>query len=779
MRHSLVVLGSLVAAAASASPTAAQAVATSSIMARYNRAAAELPWNVQALVSGNQLDPRWFDGDRFWFRGARGLGGEFIVVDPVRGTRAPAFDHARLAAALSVAAETTYTGERLPFTELDFVREGRAIEVQVADSARYTCDLVAYRCTGPEKRAARAKDEIVSPDGKWAAFSRDENLWVRSTATGEERQLSTDGEPHWGYAVVPEGCCQEITNRRQKRKVWPVLRWSPDSRRIATHRYDERRVEQLHLVETVPGGRPKLHSYRYALPGDSIIPTWEAYVFDVEARRGTKIAIPPIPGMFTAADSSFDDVQWTRDGTSLFVASRSRDFRTWQLHQADPATGTARLVLTESGKTYRELNQFGGTPNWRPLRNGRELLWWSERDGWGHLYRIDATNGTVLAQLTSGPWLVQDVLSVDETLGTVHFTAVGRERGIDPYYRQLYRVGLDGSALTRLSSEDADHQVWATPSGRHFIDLHSRRDLAPTAVVRAPDGRILQTVEQGDISRLVARGWKPPVPFSAKGRDGVTDVHGYLYFPSDFDSTASYPVVDYIYPGPQIGAVATRSFVTSAPGAGQALAELGFIVFTVDAFGSPLRSKAFHDAYYGNMTDNGIPDHISAMRELALHHPQMDLARIGIYGHSGGGFSGTDAILRYPDVFKVAVSGAGNHDQRGYHFPWGEKYHGLVQTSAAGGSNYDSQANQNLAANLKGKLLLTYGTLDDNVHPDMTLAVIDALIRANKVFDVFVFPNRNHGYAIEPYVIRQTWDYFVRHLRGEEPASGFVITQPR
>ena len=777
MRHTLarVLAGATLATAlvAHASPLAAQATTS-----RYNRADALLPWNVQSLVSGNEIEPRWLDGDRFWFRALRGRGGEFVLVDPARGTRAAAFDHDRLAAALSVAADTSYTAEKLPFTEFDFVRNGRAIEFQVADSARFTCDIVAYRCTGPEKLTARPRDEVPSPDGKWAAFSRNENLWLRSTATGEEVQLSTDGEANWGYAVVPEGCCQEITNRRQKRKVWPVVRWSPDSRRIATHKYDERRVEQLHLLETVPGARPKLHSYHYALPGDSVIPTWEAYVFDVEAKRGTKIDIAPIPGMFTSADSSFDDVQWTADGTSLFVASRSRDFRKYELYQADPTTGKARLVLTESGKTYRELHPFNGTPNWRPLKNGRELLWWSERDGWGHLYRIDAATGEVITQVTRGPWLVHDLLSVDEALGTVHFTAVGRENTLDPYYRNLYRVGLDGSGLTRISPEPADHQVWASPSGRFFVDLYSRRDIAPTTVIRAPDGRVLQTIEQGDISRLLATGWKPPVSFRAKGRDGVTDVYGYLYFPSDFDSAATYPVVDYIYPGPQVGAVRSRSFVTSAPGNPQALAELGFIVFTVDAFGSPLRSKAFHDAYYGNMTDNGLPDHISAMKELAVRHPQMDLARVGIYGHSGGGFSGTDAILRYPDVFKVAVSGAGNHDQRGYHFPWGEKYHGLLEKKGDG-TNYDSQANQNLAANLKGKLLLTYGTLDDNVHPDMTLAVIDALIKANKKFDVFVYPNRNHGYAGEPYVIRQTWDYFVKHLRGEEPPEDYVMRQPR
>ncbi|MCC6930965.1 MAG: DPP IV N-terminal domain-containing protein [Gemmatimonadaceae bacterium] len=773
VRASLAALVAALLFAATPSQLAAQ-----SLSARYARADAFLPWNAQSLVSGNTIDPHWLDGDRFWFRASRGLGGEFIVVDPVRGTRATAFDHVRLAAALSLAADTAYAAGKLPFTEFEYVRNGQAIRFNVADSARFTCDIVAYTCAAREKAAAPAKDEILSPDGKWAAFSRNENLWVRNVASGEETQLSTDGEANWGYGVVPEGCCQEITNRRAKRKVWPVLRWSPDSRRIATHRYDERRVELLNLIETVPGGRPKLHSYHYALPGDSVIPTWEAYVFDVEARRGVKLEIAPIPGFFTSADSSFDDVQWTRDGASLFVTARSRDFKKYDVWQGDPASGKARLVFTDSGKTYRELNQFGA-PNWRPLKNGKELLWWSERDGWGHLYRIDVATGKVINQVTSGAWLVLDLLSVDETLGTVHFAGVGREGGVDPYYRLFYKVALDGSGLARLTPENADHAVTVTPSGKYFVDLYSRRDLAPTGVLRAADGRVLQGIEKGDIAPLAAVGWKPPVPFTAKGRDGVTDVYGYLYFPSDYDSTKSYPVLDYIYPGPQIGAVATRSFVASAAGFTQSMAELGFIVFTVDAFGSPVRSKAFHDAYYANMTDNGIPDHISAIKALGVRYRAMDLDRVGIYGHSGGGFSGTDAILRYPDFYKVAVSGAGNHDQRVYHFPWGEKYHGLLVKNQTGGSNYDSQANQSLAANLKGKLLLSYGTLDDNVHPDMTLAVIDALIRANKKFDVFVFPNRNHGYAIEPYAIQLTMDYFVRHLRREEPPADYVFRMPR
>ncbi|MEZ4585610.1 MAG: DPP IV N-terminal domain-containing protein [Gemmatimonadales bacterium] len=745
----------------------------------YARAEAFLPWQAQTLISGTDMAPRWLEGDRFWFRARRLAGSEFILVDPARGTRAPVFDHDRLAAALSVAADTAYLGNKLPFTEFDFVENGAAIQFQVRDSLRWTCRITTYVCTGPDSAAARPRHEIRSPDGKWDAYEKDENLWVRSVATGEEIQLSKDGEKDYGYAVVPEGCCQEITNRRRKNRPPPVLKWSPDSKRIATHRYDERRVESLNLLEALTG-RPKLHSYHYALPGDSIIPMFDAWVFDVERRTGVKVALEPQPGNFTAADSVFPEVQWTKDAATLFYTRRSRDFKRIELHAVDPANGTARSVLTESGPTYRELNQFplgGNGPNWRPLANGREVLWWSERDGWGHLYRFDAT-GKLINQVTRGPWLVHNVLHVDETGGWVYFTAVGREAEIDPYYDQLYRVRLDGTGLTRLSPEATQHNVWPSPSGAYFVDQSSRRDLSPTTVVRAPDGRSVLTVETSDVSPLEALGWKPPVPFRAKARDGVTEVYGYLYFPTKLDSTKRYPVIDYIYPGPQVGSVFTRGFTVGPPGNGHALAELGFVVFTVDAMGSPLRSKAFHDAYYANMTDNGIPDHISALRELAQRYPFMDLDRVGIFGHSGGGFSGTDAILSYPDFFKVAVSGAGNHDNRGYHFPWGEKYHGLLEKKPGGGDSYDSQANQNKASNLKGKLLLTYGTLDDNVHPNMTLLVADALIRANKTFDMLVFPNRNHGYANEPYVVRRTWDYFVQHLLGETPPADYEIRSP-
>jgi dipeptidyl aminopeptidase/acylaminoacyl peptidase len=288
---------------------------------------------------------------------------------------------------------------------------------------------------------------------------------------------------------------------------------------------------------------------------------------------------------------------------------------------------------------------------------------------------------------------------------------------------------------------------------------------------------VLQTLAVGDVSPLLAAGWKWPVPFTVKARDGMTNLYGLLFFPSEFDPERRYPVIDYVYPGPQIGPIGFRSFTVNARGNAHALAELGFIVFAIDAMGTPVRSKAFHDSYFGNMGDNGIPDHIAALRQLARRYPQMDLDRVGIFGHSGGGFASTDAVLRYPDFFKVAVSSAGNHDNRSYDYTWGEKYQGVLEQNENGGDNFDSQANQNLAQNLAGKLLLMYGTLDDNVHPNATLLVIDELIKHNKDFDLIVMPNRNHGYAGDPYVTRRTWDYFVKHLLEVDPPVEYQIGQ--
>jgi dipeptidyl aminopeptidase/acylaminoacyl peptidase len=416
-----------------------------------------------------------------------------------------------------------------------------------------------------------------------------------------------------------------------------------------------------------------------------------------------------------------------------------------------------------------------GFGNWRVINGNREVVWFSERDGWGHLYLYDAATGQLKNRITEGPWLVLELLRIDEAARTVYFTAVGREPGRDPYYRHLYRAALDGGGLTLLTPEDADHQVTFSPAGRFIVDTYSTRQQPPVTVLRRPDGTVAMTVQEADVSQYLEMGGRWPESFRVKARDGVTDLYGLLFRPARFDSTRSYPVIDYIYPGPQSGSIGARAFSVTPGGNAQALAELGFIVVQVDAMGTPFRNKAYHDSYYGNMGDNGIPDHIAALKQLAARHPYMDLGRVGIFGHSGGGFSSTDAILRYPDFFHVAVSSAGNHDNRSYDYTWGEKYQGLMVRSAGGGDNFDGQANHLLAKNLKGKLFLLYGTLDDNVHPNATLLLVDELIKANRNFDLLVMPNRNHGFAGEPYVIRRTWDFFVKHLLGVDPPQGFEI----
>jgi len=766
-----VLVAPMALAAQATRPYAPEALSASD----YARAEQFLFFNAPRLTAGTEVDPRWIDNTRFWYRNQVFGGHEFMLIDAAARTRRPAFDHARLAAALSVAADTSYESDRLPFEEYEYTSDS-AIRFHTAGDRRWDCDLSAYRCTGGDSIPART-DEIPSPDGSLAVFSRDEDLWVRDTATGEERRLSTDGERDFGYGVVPEGCCQEITNRRRGFHPPPVAQWSPDGSRIATHRYDEREVGEFHLLETAVG-RPILHSWHYALPGDSIVPTWRMHIFDAATGAHVAADMAPAVGNFTSADTAWTNVQWSAAGDRVYFSQNSRDYKTQTLFEVDAATGATRPVIVETGPTYVEVNELTGLrPNWRVLDSGREAVWFSERDGWGHLYLYDVATGALENRITSGAWLVLALLDVDEAARQVYFTGVGREPG-DPYRRYLYRASLDGGGVTLLTPEDADHDVRLSPDGRYFLDTFGTREEAPITVLRDRNGQRLMTVQEGDIAPLLEAGWRPPVRFTAKARDGKTDVYGFLFLPPNLEEGVRYPVIDYVYPGPQIGPIRTRGFTAGPRGQGHALAELGFITFVVDAIGTPYRSKAFHDGYYGNMGDNGIPDHISALKELALRYP-LDLDRVGIFGHSGGGFASTDAILRYPDFFKVAVSGAGNHDNRSYHFPWGEKYQGLREVLEGGGDNYDSQANQNLAANLEGKLLLHYGTLDDNVNPNNSLLVAQQLIAHNRDFDMLVFPNRNHGYAREPYLIRRTWDYFVQNLMGATPPRGYEIKQPK
>jgi dienelactone hydrolase len=732
----------------------------------YARAERTLAASTTPLVLGAEVRPNWLPDGRFWYRNTIAEGAEFVVVDPARRTRVRLFDHDRMAAALSDVAGETYRPFELPFRALELVGDGQSIAFDVG-TRRYSCDVRSNLCTAATaERADPANDVVVSPDGRLGAFVRAYDLWVRDLATGRETRLTTDGAEDFAYAT---------NNAGWTRSDRPVVLWSADSRSIATFQHDGRRVGAMYLTSTNVG-HPLLEAWKYPLPGDSAIFMVHRVIIHLDGPRVVRLRMPPDAHRSTVCDhivcgGEWADVGWLGDGARLAFVSSSRDHQRATLRVADAATGEVRDVLEETVPTFYESGYR--TENWRVLPATGEVIWYSQRDDWGHLYLYDLRTGQLKNRITGGAWNVLQVLRLDEQDRMVYFTGAGREPG-DPYFQYLYRVRLDGTGLELLTPDSAHHTVSLAPSGRHFVDSRSTPQTPPITVLRDAAGRSIIPLERADISRLVAAGWQPPTSITVKARDGETDLYGLMFRPAAFDPARRYPILNHIYPGPQSGSVGSRGF-TAARSDAQALAELGFIVVEIDAMGTPMRSKSFHAAYYGNMGDNGLPDHITGMRQLAERHPWIDLERVGIYGHSGGGFASADAIMRYPDFFHVAVSQAGNHDNRNYEDDWGEKWQGLLVQNPDGSTNYDNQANQLLTGNLRGRLLIAHGTMDSNVPPFSTLLVVDALIAANKDFDLIMFPNRRHGFGNEPYMMRRRWDYFVRHLLGAEPPAGYEI----
>jgi dipeptidyl-peptidase-4 len=440
---------------------------------------------------------------------------------------------------------------------------------------------------------------------------------------------------------------------------------------------------------------------------------------------------------------------------------------------ADTATGEVREVM---GETVPKFFESGNNRvNWKYLPKSNELLWFSERDGWGQMYLYDLTTGKLKNQITKGEGNVTQVLHVDEAARTIYFLGVGKEVGRDPYFSHLYSVKFDGSGMKLLTPENADHQITFSKGGKYFVDAYSTPVQPQTAVVRDASGKVMVEVAKQDITSLLAMGWVPPTLITVKGRDGKTDLYGFLFKPTTFDASKKYPIVNNVYPGPQTGSCGGRNFA-AAHRDYQALAELGFVVVCIDGMGTPWRSKAFHEAYWGDLGDNTIPDQVAGMKELAAKYPWIDLDKAGMYGHSGGGNATAAAMLHYPDFFKVGIAESGNHDQRDYEDDWAEKWSGLEVKNADGTSNYDSQANAKDAAKLKGKLLLAHGTMDDNVPMNNTLLMVEALIKANKDFDLLLIPNVAHGYgAATQYMTRRRWDYFVKNLAGDVPPVEYTM----
>jgi dipeptidyl-peptidase-4 len=639
--------------------------------------------------------------------------------------------------------------------------------------------------------AKRPRWASVSPDEKTVIFARGDNLFMMDAASFErakkkaddkdiqEVQLTTDGEEHYSYArdINDEDKKQyqkDEKDRKDFRRPAVMITWSKDSKRIALIRSDERKVADLWVINSLANPRPTLETYRYEMPGEENQPQPEILVFDLGTKAKVKIKADkfkdPTYDLYTAPRTALDREKefpppplWLADGTDkLYFGRQSRDLHGYDVCVADTASGEVKSLIEERLNTYVEAQD-----PWL-LGGGKEIVWWSERDGWGHYYLYDG-DGKLKRQLTSGEFVGQGIEKVDEKARVLYFAACGREPGEDPYYTHLYRIGLDGTGLKQLDKGDASHNADMNDGARWFVDNFSRVDQAPRAELRDANGALVLELETVDVTALLAAGFKFPEPFTVKADDGITDLYGVMYKPFDFDPNAKYPIIAYVYPGPQTESV-SKTFVPR--NANVALAQLGFVVIEVgNRGGHPSRSKWYHNYGYGNLRDYGLADKKRAIEQLAAFHPYIDIDRVGIYGHSGGGFMSTAAMLVYPDFFKVAVSSSGNHENNIYNRWWSEKHHGVREVTDKDGNTkfeYSIAKNSEIAGNLKGHLLLTTGDIDNNVHPANTLRLAAALIKANKRFDFFIFPGQRHGYGdMGDYWFWIRADYFCKWLLGD------------
>ncbi|MBL8268151.1 S9 family peptidase [Steroidobacter sp.] len=738
-----------------------QAGATDSneIAAGYARAESLL--SIGEQLHNVQIQANWIGTtDRFWYRRTSAQGSEFVLVDAARGSVQPAFDHRRLARSLSQLLGTNQQAEHLPFESFEFRAVQQRLRTVVAGDS-VECELRSYVCSKLTSPARIRPGEVESPDGRWAASVRGYDLYIRSLQDDREIRLTDDGAESNGYGAWSDSHLLSVTAELSGTPRPARVLWSPDSKKLVSYRVDERAVPPMPFVQWVPpegyGARPKVHWARVALPADEQIATARLVIFELlsgtsnDVRR-IDVGGEPIPVFYDFIAWGY--LWWDASSRSVYHFRDERGFRHEQLNVTDVSDGSTRLLVEEKSETYF-LNYHR---HMQAAMSATRLHRLSERDGWQHIYRHDALSGRLLAQLTSGAWRVDRVYHAEPGEGWVYFTAGGRESNLDPYYLQLYRVRSNGTRLERLTPEDQQHEINFSPSGRYFVDRYSRVDEPPTTVLRRADGKLVRVLERADISALLAQGWQKPERFKAKADDGVTDIYGTLYRPTNFDPAKKYAVLDDIYGGPQT-VKAQRSFSAGSP-----QAELGFINVQIDGRGTPGRSRAFREASYGTgfADAGGLLDHIAVLEALADRYPYLDLQRVGIYGHSGGGYSSTRALLDYPDFYKVAVSSAGSHDQYLYQLEWGERFIGRPSWNP---SAYARQANTGDVSRFKGRLLLAHGDLDDDVPIVNTMQVLDALIKANKNVELLIVPGTNHvTLGSHPYFIHRRWEYFVRHL---------------
>lgn len=780
--------------------------------ANYELAARFSPEKVRKMVHSTDVRPNWFQSsDGFWYEYQTSEGKNWYIVDPNNRSKRPLFDRDALAAAITIQVQDPFDGQNLPIQDLKFLEAENALRFKV----RSTKEVVKKNWEEIKRKDRSAKDSLekktfffrydlrtrelteiedyeekekrlswanIAPDSSKIVFAKHYNLyWMdkenflkaikdEKDSTIVEHQLTEDGEKYfeWGGASRGEDNVEEEKNKDNRKRAGVL--WAPNSASFIVTRTDSRHVKDLWVLHNIRNPRPTLETYKYAMPGEKEQPqtTLHQYRFEgeemrtlpVQTYKDQSLGVYSLSYPIEQADEAFKPVVWLGDDSGFYFSITSRDLKRIDICRWDLQADEKKVLVEERSNTYIEIK--------KPylVNNGRQFIHWSERDGWAHLY-LYSSEGTLIRRLTEGPYHVENVETVDERSKTVFFTANAKEKGEDPYYEHLYSVSLEGGQPRLLNAGDFQHNTSIKTNGKFFVNNYSRVNTVPKSDLHNARGERVMSLEEADLSQLFAAGYQFPEPFKVKADDGITDLYGVMYKPFDFDSTKHYPIIQYVYPGPQTEAV-NKSWSRGMDRTDR-LAQLGFVVVTVgNRGGHPNRSKWYHNYGYGNLRDYGLADKKAAAEQLADRHAYIDVSKVGIHGHSGGGFMSTAAMLVYPDFFKVAVSSAGNHENNIYNRWWSEKHHGVTERVSPKGDTtfvYQIEKNPDLAKNLKGHLLLVTGDVDNNVHPAGTIRMANALIQANKRFDFILLPGQRHGFGnMTEYFFWRMGDYFVRHL---------------
>jgi len=785
--------------------------------ANYQLAARYSPSKLRKMIYSTAVDPHWLKlSNRFWYMFETPNGKQWYIVEPALRSKKLLFDNVKLAAEITLIVRDPFDAQHLPIENLKFAKDEKSINFEIkstidevkkdrkdkkaADSLQkkiffFNYELATNKLTevkNYEKPKAKPSWGSVAPDSSAVIFSRNYNLYWMDKAnylkavkneedsTIVEHQLTKDGVKFYSYGSDGDGENNEEVIKNDKKRRGAYVLWSPDSKYFVLDRTDSRKVKDLWVINSVTPGRPTLETYKYQMPGEKEAPIDEFVLFNFEAKTYKTINTTAFKDQSISTwgkeslnkdrDNEFRPSIWLGDNEKFYFSRTSRDLKRIDICTINIKTGAVTQLIDERFNTYVEVQRPG------LINGGKEIIHWSERDGWGHFYLFDG-NGKLKNQITSGAFHCEGIVNIDQKNRVLYFTANGREAKEDPYYLHLYRINFDGTGMKLLNSGDFDHAVNMNDEGQFFIDNFSRVNTVPKAVLMDNAGNKVMDLETADLSLLMASGYKFPEPFKVKADDGITDIYGVMYKPFNFNPNKKYPIIEYVYPGPQTEAV-NKAFGRSMDRVDR-LAQLGYIVITVgNRGGHPARSKWYHTYGYGNLRDYGLADKKAAIEQLADRFSFIDADKVGITGHSGGGFMSTAALLVYPDFFKVAVSAAGNHDNSIYNRWWSEKHHGVKEIVSAKGDTtfkYSIDKNPDIAKNLKGHLLLMHGDVDNNVNPANSIRVANALIKAGKRFDYMIVPGQRHSFGdMTEYMFWRLADYFNNYLLGDFSSSSNV-----